>query len=80
MGQPMMRANVPAAAFIRCGLKRKIAECPGSNSLRNHPHAEPSSKRSQVVIEAALAADSNTASKLFQGDYAKAAHSITMFK
>jgi hypothetical protein len=39
MGQPMMRANVPAAAFIRCGLKRKIAECPGSSSLRNHPHA-----------------------------------------
>lgn len=39
MGQPTRRAKIPAAAFIRCGWKRKTAECPGSSLLRNHPHA-----------------------------------------
>ena len=39
MGQPTLRAKIPAAAFIRCGLRRKTAECPGSSSLRYHPHA-----------------------------------------
>ena len=45
MGQPTMRAKIPAAAFIRCGWKRKTAEWPGSSSLRSNPKCIVKSQR-----------------------------------
>ena len=45
MGQPTMRAMIPAAAFIRCGWKRKTAEWLGSSSLRSNPKCIVKSQR-----------------------------------